>query len=128
VNVALISTVVAVLGLLLAWRTYRTPESRAHDPLPERLGGLWTVWNRLYYVDAFYLFLVKKVQQGIAWGCWLFERHGIIGGAVNGTSQGARLLGDRVRRVQGGRLTSYVSWLLLGTVAVAVAVLLRWSP
>jgi NADH-quinone oxidoreductase subunit L len=125
VSVALVSTLVAVTGLLLAWRTYRTPAARAVDPLPERLGGLWTLWSRLYYVDDFYTFLVKKVQQGIAWGCWLFERFGIIGGAVNGTSQGARLLGDRVRRVHGGRLTSYVSWLLLGTVAVAVAVLLR---
>jgi NADH-quinone oxidoreductase subunit L len=125
VSVALVSTVVALLGLLLAWRTYRTPQARAEDPLPARLGGLWTIWNRLYYVDAFYLFLVKKVQQGIAWGCWMFERHGIIGGAVNGTSQGARILGERVRRVQGGLLTSYVSWFLLGTVAVAVAVLLR---
>ena len=68
---------------------------------------------------------MKKVQQGIAWVCWLFERYVLIGAVINGTSQGTRLLGDRLRRVQGGRLTSYVSWLLLGTVAVAVAVLLQ---
>jgi NADH-quinone oxidoreductase subunit L len=124
VNVALISTVVAVAGLLLAFRTYRSPAARSEDPLPARLGGLHALWRNLYYVDAFYLFLVKRVQQGIAWACWIFERRGIIGGAVNGTSQGTRLLGDRVRRVQAGHLSSYVSWILLGTVAVAVAVLL----
>jgi NADH-quinone oxidoreductase subunit L len=123
-SVALVSTLVAVLGLFLAWRVYGPPAARAADPLPARLGGLWNLWARLYYVDDLYLFLVKRVQQGVAWGCWLFERYGIIGGAVNGTSQGARLLGDRARRVHTGHLTSYVSWLLLGTVAVAVMVLL----
>jgi NADH-quinone oxidoreductase subunit L len=124
-NVALISTVVAVAGLALAWRVYRTPQARAEDPLPARLGSLHRIWRNLYYVDAFYGFLVTKVQQGIAWVCWRFERVVIIGGAVNGTSQGARLLGDRLRRVQSGRLSSYVTWTLLGAVAVAVAVLLR---
>ena len=54
----------AVAGLVLAWRTYRTPESRAADPLPERLGGLHKIWRNLYYIDAFYLYLVKVVQQG----------------------------------------------------------------
>jgi NADH-quinone oxidoreductase subunit L len=124
-SVALVSTVVAVAGLALAWRVYRTPQARAVDPLPERLGSLHRIWRNLYYVDAFYGFLVAKVQQGIAWACWRFERVVIIGGAVNGTSQGARLLGDRLRRVQSGRLSSYVTWTLLGAVAVAVAVLLR---
>jgi NADH-quinone oxidoreductase subunit L len=123
-NVALISTVVAVAGLLLAFRVYRSPQARAEDPLPARLGPVHRLWSNLWYVDAFYLFLVKTVQQGIAWGCWIFERRGIIGGAVNGTSQGARILGERLRRVQAGHLTSYVSWILLGTVAVAIAVLL----
>ncbi|MCC7138580.1 MAG: NADH-quinone oxidoreductase subunit L [Planctomycetes bacterium] len=125
VSVALVSSVVAVLGLVLAWRVYGTERTRAEDPLPERLGSLHRIWRNLYYVDAFYVFLVKKVQQGVAWVCWLFERRVLIGGVVNGLSQGARLLGDRVRRTQGGRLSSYVTWVLLGSVAVALAVLLR---
>ena len=124
-SVAIVSTLVAVAGLVLAWRTYRTPESRAVDPLPERLGGLHKIWRNLYYIDAFYLYLVKVVQQGIAKACWFFERHVLIGAVINGMSQGARLTGDRVRRVQNGRLTSYVSWLLLGTVAIVVVVLFR---
>lgn len=124
-SVALVSTLVALGGLLLAWRTYRTVESRTVDPLPERLGGLHRIWRNLFYVDAFYGFLVKTVQQGIAKATWIFEWRVIIGGVVNGMSQGARLAGDRLRRVQGGRITSYVSWLLLGTVAVAAAALLR---
>jgi NADH-quinone oxidoreductase subunit L len=124
VSVALVSTVVAVLGLVLAFRVYRRA-APGHDPLPEKLGFVWTLWNRLYFVDDLYLWLVRRVQQGIAWVCWLFERRVIIGALVNGTSQGARLAGDRLRRVQGGRLTSYVTWIVLGTVALAVAALWR---
>ena len=124
-SVALVSTLVALGGLFLAWRTYASPASRAVDPLPARLGGLHRIWVNLFYVDAFYGFLVRTVQQGIAKATWVFERRVLIGGVVNGVSQGARLAGDRLRRVQGGRITSYVSWLLLGTVAVAAAALLR---
>ncbi len=122
-SVAGISTAVAFLGLAGAWWVYRRAPAGT-DPLPERLGFVWRLWNNLWYVDAFYLWLVKRVQDGIAWVCWRFERLAIIGGMVNGTSQAARLTGDRIRRVQDGHLTHYVTWLLFGTVAVAVVVLL----
>ena len=103
------------------------PPSRGTvDPLPARLGGLHRIWRNLYYVDAFYLFLVRRSSSRASpKACWFFERCVLIGGVINGMSQGARLAGDRLRRVQNGRITSYVSWLLLGTVAVVVAVLLR---
>jgi len=122
VSVALVSTVAALLGLWLAFRVYRRAAPGV-DPLPERLGFVWNLWANLWYVDAFYLWLVRVVQQGIAWGSWLFERWVIIGAAVNGTSQAARKTGDVVRRVQSGRLTSYVTWLVFGTVAIAIVVL-----
>ena len=48
------------------------------------------IWRNLYYVDAFYGFLVKVVQQGIAKACWFFERWVLIGAVINGTTQGAR--------------------------------------
>jgi NADH-quinone oxidoreductase subunit L len=123
-NVAAISTAVAVFGFLLAVRTYRRA-APGHDPLPERLGWIHALWSRLYYVDAFYLWLVRRVQQGIAVLSWTFERRVIIGALVNGTSQATRVAGDRLRRVQGGRLTSYVSWLLLGVVILAAFLLWR---
>jgi NADH-quinone oxidoreductase subunit L len=124
VPIALVSTLVAVTGLVLAWTVYR-PAPPGVDPLPAKLGPLWTLWNRLYYIDDFYRWLVKGVQDGIAWLCWRFERMVIIGGAVNGTSQAARVAGERLRRVQNGRLGGYVTWLLLGTVVVAIAILLE---
>jgi NADH-quinone oxidoreductase subunit L len=123
--VALVSTAFAVGGLLLAVAVYGRAVPGT-DPLPARLGRLHALWRNLYYVDDFYLFLVRRVQQGIARLSWVVERRVVIGGMVNGTAQAARAAGERLRRVENGRLTSYVTWLLLGTVAIAAAVLLGW--
>ena len=74
------------------------------DPLPARLGGMWTTWDNLWYVDRFYLWLVKTVQQGFARLCWLFERWVVIQLLYNGTARLGRLAGERLRRLQDGRL------------------------
>ena len=81
-GLALVSTVLAVGGLLGARAVYRRA-APGTDPLPARLGPLWTLWNRLYYVDDLYLFLVRRVQQGIARLCWLFERWVVIQAFAN---------------------------------------------
>ena len=120
---AIISTLVAWGGFALAKAIYG--KSPAIDPLPARLGGLWTTWSRLYYIDDFYLWLVKKVQQGIAKACWFFERWILIQGVINNISQSVRVTGDRVRRVQGGRLGGYVTSFLLGAVIIGLLVLLE---
>ena len=122
-TVAIVSIVVALGGLLLARAIYSKAEPGT-DPLPARLGGLWTLWHRLYYIDDFYLWLVRKVQDGIAWLAWQFERWVIIGALVNGTAYLVRLGGDRVRRIQAGQITGYVTVFALGAVILASLVLL----
>ena len=121
-SVALISMGVALLGLVLAWRVY-TRAVPGTDPLPARLGGLWTTWNELWYVDRFYLWLVRVVQQGLARLAWLFERWIVIQLFMNGIARSTRVLADRVRRVQAGRLSGYVTSFVLGAVLLAVTVL-----
>lgn len=122
--VAIGSTVVVFIGLALAWLIYHRKAKPGTDPLPEKLGPVWTLWNRLYYIDDLYLWLVKKVQDGIAFIAWLFERWVIIGTLVNGTAFLVRLGGDRIRRVQDGRLSGYATAFALGAVILAALVLL----
>ena len=85
---------------------------------------LYPVLERKYYIDDFYLWLVKKDQDGIAYIAWLFERWVIIGTLVNGTAYLVRLGGDRIRRVQDGRLSGYATAFALGAVILAALVLL----
>jgi NADH-quinone oxidoreductase subunit L len=120
---AIIATLVAWGGAFLASVIYK--DSGGEDPLPRRLGKVWTTWNRLYYIDDFYLWLVKVVQQGIARICWFFERWILIQGVINNLSQSVRYTGDRLRRVQTGRLGGYVTSFVLGAAFVALLVLLQ---
>jgi NADH-quinone oxidoreductase subunit L len=123
VPVALLSQVIAFAGLFLAWKVYRGAPAGV-DPLKERLGRVWTLWERLYYIDDFYLWLVRRVQQGFARLCWLFERWVVIGTFVNGTAYLVRFGGDRVRRVQAGRVSGYVTAFVLGAVVLAAVALI----
>jgi NADH-quinone oxidoreductase subunit L len=121
--VALVSTVVALAGLLFSYVIYRKAKPGT-DPLPQALGPVWTLWNRLYYIDDFYLFLVKRVQDGLAWLSWKFERSVIIGTLVNGTAYVVRWSSDKVRRVQNGSVSAYATAFALAAVILASIVLL----
>ena len=118
---AVLSTAIAIAGALLAGRLYR--RSAGEDPLPARLGGLWTLWANLWYVDRFYLWLVRVVQQGVARACWWFERQVLIQGVINGLAQGTRASGNALRMAQGGRLGGYVTSFVVGVVLVLLFVL-----
>ena len=120
---AIVSTAIAWGGFLTARAIYR--RSKGTDPLPAKLGGVWTLWNELWYVDKFYLWLVRVVQQGFAKACWWVERWLVIQGLVNGTAQTARLAGDGIRRVQSGRLGTYVTSFVLGAVVLVGLVLIQ---
>lgn len=120
---AILSTIIAWGGFLTARTIYR--RSAGKDPLPERLGSVWHLWNDLYYIDRVYLWLVNVVQQGVAKVCWWVERWVVIQGLYNNTAQGARLAGDGVRRVQSGRLGSYITSFVLGAVVIISLVLIQ---
>ncbi len=67
--VAAISTLLAVLAIVLAWLAYgRRP--MAHDPL-RRLGPLWTAFRHRWWVDEFYDGLI--VSRYISLSHWLAE-------------------------------------------------------
>ncbi len=124
-SVAIISLIVAGLGLLMAKGIYSkvTSDNPDDDPMKAKLGPLWTLWSNLYYIDDFYLWLVRCVQQGFAKLCWLFERKVVIGAAVNGASRATRMAGDQLRRVQTGRLGGYVTSFVVGTVLILIVLL-----
>jgi NADH-quinone oxidoreductase subunit L len=121
-SVAAVSLLVAFIGLVLAWKTYARAAPGV-DPLPAKLGGLWTTWDNLWYVDRFYLWLVGTVQQGFARLCWLFERWVVIQTLMNGPARLTRVVADKIRRVQTGQLSGYVTSFVLGAVLLTATAL-----
>jgi NADH-quinone oxidoreductase subunit L len=112
-SVATIGTLVALAGLFVSYLFYGSRRFSAENA-KKAFGPIYTIVSNKYYVDEFYLFLVKKVQQGIANLCSLVEQHIIIGIFVNGIAGGARESGDRFRKMQTGRVNSYVTMILGG--------------
>ena len=106
----IVSTVVASLGLALAWLTW------IKGVLPRSL------WERRFFLKAWYYDeLVTRFMGGpgralfeaIAW----FDRT-VIDGVVNGVGAGAQLAGRGLRRVQNGYVRSYALLITIGAILV----------
>jgi NADH-quinone oxidoreductase subunit L len=127
VDVAAIGTTAGLLGLFGAWLIYQKKAIAAAD-LKKKLKPLHTLLVNKYYFDELYLFLVLKIQQGIAILMNWIEQKILIGTIVNGTAGLTKLSGDRLRRLQTGHLHTYVFLIVAGlTLIVYLAVVLPGS-
>jgi NADH-quinone oxidoreductase subunit L len=122
-SIAIVATGVAAVGFLVAWRLYggagldraqavRTRFAPVHDLL----------WNK-YYIDDFYLWLVRTVQQGIARVCRGFEENVVVKGFVGVPVRCTAWVADRSRRLQAGRLNFY-AYVFVGGVTAFLLFLL----
>ena len=131
------------IGFVFAWLLYKDGKSTVPAALKERFIGAWTVVYNKYYVDELYDAIV--VRPSLAWSRlmswfdgqvidWLVNFAGAVGrfvanvdgaidkyvvdGAVNFVA-GATIEGGRaLRRVQTGRIQTYLYGALAGGLAV----------
>jgi NADH-quinone oxidoreductase subunit L len=134
-----------VVGFAFAWLLYKDGRSRVPAALKERFLGAWTVVYNKYYVDELYDLIV--IRPSLAWARamswvdghiidWLVNFAGALGrfagsvdaaidryvvdGAVNAVA-GATIEGGRaLRRIQTGRIQTYLYGALAGGLAVIV--------
>jgi NADH-quinone oxidoreductase subunit L len=131
------------LGLIFAWLLYADGESQVPARLKERFLGAWTVAYNKYYVDEAYDFLV--VQPSLAWSRflsfldghvldWIVNTAGVVtkafaaldgaidrylvDGAVNAIANATLDGGRGLRRLQTGRIQTYLYGALAGGLAV----------
>ncbi len=141
--VAGLSTALAVGGLVLGWRLYRDLEQGAPDPLA-RLGPLWTLWRRKYYIDEIYRATVVRGTRALAQGLLAFDGRVVDGlvdatgrvtvafstlnrlfdtyvvdGAVNGVGWVTDQLGREMRLIQTGQVQNYLLVLILSVIMLA---------
>jgi NADH-quinone oxidoreductase subunit L len=120
----LLSAVVAVAGVALAWYAYGRAPVRAaaigvaRNPLHRLLLGK-------YYVDELYdLLFVRPIYRLSLWLARVFDP-GVVDGAVNGTATAVLAWARGLRRVQTGFVMNYALGILLGAVAVVAYLLAR---
>jgi NADH-quinone oxidoreductase subunit L len=145
----LVSVVVALLGISVAWLIYRR-QAIAPERFSNALGGVpyRTLFNK-YYVDEMYnlvfvrgvvvlcrviawfdlhvidgiVNLSAAVVRGWAWVAGLFDLW-VVDGAVNGVAVVTQFVGQRIRNLQTGAVNAYVYAIVLGVLG---SVFLYWS-
>lgn len=115
-RVMAISTVLALLGIALAWAAYSVP--REVDVLESALGPVWDLLSRKWLVDDLYGGLVDRVSMPLARLCAFFDRY-VINGVVNlvglanvAGAEGFRLF--QTGRAQGGVWAAASALTLMG--------------
>ena len=83
----------------------------------ERFGLAYRLLANKYYVDEIYdTLFVRPLRWTSETILWRGIDVGAIDRLVNGTGQGAGMLGSWVRRIQSGNIGSYAAWIILGAV------------
>lgn len=121
-TIAVISTVVALVGLLIAWSIYGQRKTLAKtgsvDPLAHLLGPVFKGMENKWWVDEFYHFLIVRPYEAVARFSAGAVDQGFIDGIVNGFGALVALLAGWWRRLQNGYVRSYALMIFLGVVAI----------
>jgi NADH-quinone oxidoreductase subunit L len=120
----LLSAVIAIAGVALAWYMYgRSPVRAAAIGVPR--GPVHRLLLEKYYVDEIYDFLfVRPIYNLSLWLARVFDPR-VIDGLVNGTATATLAWARGLRRVQTGYVMNYALGILLGAVAVVAYLLAR---
>jgi len=114
IKVAIISSIVAVLGLVFSFMIYG--KRTASDPLIEKLGSFHTVLKNKFYFDIVYGWYVDNIQQNLALALSHLEK-GIIDRAfIGGITCLARAGGKAFRYFQNGIVQFYALVFILGAI------------
>jgi NADH-quinone oxidoreductase subunit L len=119
-----LSAVVAIAGVALAWVVYgRTPVRAASIGVARN--PLHKLLIEKYYVDEIYdALFVKPIYHLSLWLARVFDP-GLIDGIVNGVATVVAGWARGLRRVQTGFVMNYALGILLGAVAVVAYLLAR---
>ncbi|MBR0527289.1 MAG: NADH-quinone oxidoreductase subunit L [Prevotella sp.] len=122
-QIALTSTIIAILSICLATYIYKGEQQPIADRLYKTFPRLWRAAYKRFYQDEIWQFVTHKVifrcvSMPIAW----FDRR-VIDGTFNFMAWGANEAGESIRPWQSGDVRQYVVWFLTGAVALTLILL-----
>jgi NADH-quinone oxidoreductase subunit L len=123
-SLLVLSALVAIAGVALAWMVYgRTPVRAASIGVARN--PLHKILIDKYYVDEIYdALFVKPIYQLSLWLARVFDPR-VIDGLVNGVATAVAAWSRGLRRVQTGFVMNYALGILLGAVAVIAYLMAR---
>jgi NADH-quinone oxidoreductase subunit L len=123
INIALISSAAAVIGLVVSFMIYGNRP--AQDPLESKLGGIYPALKNKYYFDALYGWYVNTVQQNFAKFLFWSEQTFIVRIGVHGLADLAKSSGQALRQLQNGLVQFYALVVVLGTLLLYLLMMSR---
>jgi NADH-quinone oxidoreductase subunit L len=121
-GLAWLSAGVGLLGIFLAYVFYVAKRGLA-DSFAKGAGGLYTLVYNKYFVDEAYdATVVEPLIEGSRTVLWRGVDAGLIDGTVNGVGTRSRGIGSILRLAQSGNIRSYAAWVVLGSIALLLAI------
>ena len=122
-QIALTSTIIAILSICLATYIYKGEQQPIADRLFKTFPKLHRAAYKRFYQDEIWQFVTHRiifrcVSTPIAW----FDRH-VIDGTFNFMAWGANEAGESIRPWQSGDVRQYAVWFLTGAVALTLILL-----
>lgn len=113
-----ISILVAVAGVLYAFRLYGKHDLAGDDKIKKLFGGLYKRMEGKFFVDELYeAVLLKPFVWLSRKGVVPFDQQA-IDGIVDGTGVATRTLGERFKRLQTGMVQNYALLMAVGIVGL----------
>ena len=116
-TVIILATLLGIIGMGTALAFYKLSEKR-QKRFREAFFLIHELLVRKYYVDDFYNLILRYIQQPIAQFLSWFEKNVIVEGAVNQTAGLTSWTGACLRKLQTGRIQTYLSIFFAGVVII----------
>ncbi len=123
-TIAMISSVVALSGILLGSLLYGKPRLK-EDPLIKFFGATYEFAVNKFYLDAFFSLIAKFFQKVFATILFWFDSRVIMQKGVNGTAAVTAGLASLLRRAQTGYLQTYAMVFGFGVVTLVFFLMLN---
>jgi NADH-quinone oxidoreductase subunit L len=126
--VALLSTGLALLAILLAWLLYakkRPQKLVIDDPLRKLLGPIFIALQNKWWIDELYQTVLVKPFHVISDYLAHPIDQGIIDATVNGIASGAKGLSGILRKGQNGYVRTYATAIIAGLVLILAYLLIH---
>ncbi len=113
-----LGALIAVVGVGIAWFSYRTSGVETDNTIRRKLGSVYTLLANKYFVDEAYdATIVSPITEGSRKGLAPFDEN-VVDGAVNGLARSVRGLSGWWRGMQTGVVQNYALAVVLGVVVV----------
>lgn len=117
----LISTALAILGIVLAAVLYGRDAAAGERKLRKALGPVWVFLQQKWYMDHIWAWLLANTMYGAAKLAYLCD-HALVDGAVMKTANFANLNGEYLRAEETGKTQQYLLVIIMGLLILALGV------